>query len=142
MFDVYSSLRRKEEVLRSMEERLNRKLGEKEDHCMNLQNQISLLEQNFSKETNNLEQLRSMYEERNNEGASLDKTLKEKEVMIRDIKAEQVQMKLNHERAYREREEELLEQIQQLNIKEFGLTQQTQKLQKNAFELDEQTCSA
>lgn len=33
IFDVYSSLRRKEEVLRNMEERLNRKISDKDDHC-------------------------------------------------------------------------------------------------------------
>lgn len=31
---MYGSLRRKEEVLRGMEERLNRKLSDKEDQCM------------------------------------------------------------------------------------------------------------
>lgn len=31
LFDVYASLRRKEEVLRNMEERLNRKLSEREE---------------------------------------------------------------------------------------------------------------
>ena len=31
LFDVYGSLRRKEEVLRGMEERLNRKLNDKEE---------------------------------------------------------------------------------------------------------------
>ena len=48
LFDVYGSLRRKEEVLRNMEERLTRKLNEKEDHCMTLQSKIANLEQTFS----------------------------------------------------------------------------------------------
>ena len=33
---MYGSLRRKEEVLRNMEERLNRKLSEREDQCITL----------------------------------------------------------------------------------------------------------
>ena len=55
IFDVYSSLRRKEEVLRNLEDRLNRKIGEKEDQCMTLQSRLNHLEQTFSKETTNME---------------------------------------------------------------------------------------
>ena len=55
-----------------------------------------------------MEQLRRMCEERTHAGASLENTIKEKEDFIKDIKAEQVQMRLDNERAYRDREEELL----------------------------------
>lgn len=64
LFDVYSSLRRKEEVLRNMEDRLTRKLNDKEDQCMTLQSKLSHLEQTFSKESNNVEQLRRLCDER------------------------------------------------------------------------------
>ena len=87
-------------MLRNMEERLTRKIGEKEDHCMTLQSKISHLEQTFSKEASNMDQLRRICDERTQVGASLENTLKDKDMLIRDIKAEQVQMRHTHERAY------------------------------------------
>ena len=91
-----------------MEERLTRKLNEREDHCMTLQSKIANLEQTFSKEATNAEQLRRICDERTQVGANLENTLKEKDCVIRDIRAEQAQMRLENERAYRQREEELL----------------------------------
>ena len=41
---MYGSLRRKEEVLRNMEMRLNRKLTEREDQCITLQSKLNHLE--------------------------------------------------------------------------------------------------
>ena len=79
IFDVYSSLRRKEEVLRNMEERLNRKISDKDDHCQQLQSKLYTLEQTFSKETNNMEHLRRICEERSEVGTNLENTLKEKD---------------------------------------------------------------
>ena len=113
IFDVYASLRRKEEVLRNLEERLTQRLNEKENHCMTLQSKISHLEQTFSKETSNVQQLRRMCEERTQAGTSLEDTIKSKEIIIRDITAEQIKMRHDNERIYREREEELLQLIQQ-----------------------------
>lgn len=49
---------------------------------------------------------------------------------------------MDHERAFREREEELLQTIQQHGVKEFNLTEQTQHLQKTSDDLREQAQSA
>lgn len=62
-------------------------------------------------------------------GANLENTLKEKDDMIRDMKAEVHNLRVSGERAYREREDELLRQIQQKSANEFGLTQESNKLQ-------------
>ena len=48
--DVYTSLRRKEEVLRSMETKLRSQLREREEECMTLQTQMNRLESTYSKE--------------------------------------------------------------------------------------------
>ena len=47
-----------------------------------------------------MDQLRRICDERTQVGASLENTLKEKDMLIRDIKAEQAQMRQTHERAY------------------------------------------
>ena len=44
LFDVYGSLRRKEEGLRTIEDRLNGKLKEKEDQSSQLQSKVTNLE--------------------------------------------------------------------------------------------------
>ena len=48
--DVYTSLRRKEEVLRTMETKLRSQLREREDHCMSLQTQMNRLESTYAQE--------------------------------------------------------------------------------------------
>ena len=142
LFDVYSSLRRKEEVLRGMEERLNRKLNDKEEQCMQLQTKVSNLEQTFSKETLHVENLRRLYEERNEAGMSLENTLRQKETMIKEMQDEQAATRMANERAFREREEELLIQLQNKNASEFNLTQEIQQLQRHLKENDEQAQGA
>ena len=101
IFDVYSSLRRKEEVLRNLEDRLNRKIGEKEEQCMTLQSKLNHLEQTFSRETTNIEQLRRLCDERTEVGANLEQTIREKDAQIRDMKAEVIQARITSEQAYR-----------------------------------------
>ena len=137
LFDVYGSLRRKEEVLRGMEERLNRKLSDKEDQCLSLQSKVNNLEQTFSKETMHVDNLRRLYDERNEAGMSLENTLRQKETLIREMKDESLATRMANERTYREREEELLLQLQHKNACSFNLTQEVEQLQKNIKENEE-----
>ena len=122
IFDVYSSLRRKEEVLRNMEDRLNRKLSDKDDHCLQLQSKLTQMEQTFSHETNNIEHLRRMCDQKTEVGVSLENTLMAKDNQLREMQQETAQIRLAGERAYREREEELLQQLQQKTTLEYRLT--------------------
>ena len=48
--DVYTSLRRKEEVLRTMETKLKSQLRERELTCMTLQTEMNRLETTYAKE--------------------------------------------------------------------------------------------
>ena len=142
LFEVYGSLRRKEEILRNMEDRLNRKLSEREEQCMTLQSQLNHLEQTFSAETTNREQLKRLYDERSQVGANLENTLKTKDDQLRDMQEEIAALRLAGDRAYRQREEELLEQIQKRNAKEFSLTQETEQLKEMKASLEDQTVNA
>jgi predicted nucleic acid-binding Zn-ribbon protein len=55
LFDVYASLRRKEELLRNVEEGLNRKISEREDQCIALQSKVEHMEQNFTVENKTIQ---------------------------------------------------------------------------------------
>ena len=83
-----------------------------------------------------------MCEERGQIGATLESTLKQKDDMIQNMKAEVVQIRLQGERAYREREDELLRKLQEKTEKEICFTQESEKHQKQQCELQEQTQSA
>ena len=109
-----------------MEMRLNRKLTEREDQCITLQSKLNHLEQTFSRETNNVEQLRRMCEERSQVGATLENTLKEKDGQLESIKTEVAEIRLAGEKAYREREEELLQKLQHITAKEFNMTHESE----------------
>ena len=55
---------------------------------MQLQSKVNNLEQTFSKETMHVENLRRLYEERNEVGVSLENTLRQKESIIKELKDE------------------------------------------------------
>ena len=69
-----------------------------------------------------------MYEERSLVGANLESTLREKDAVIREMKTEVMQIRVDGERAFRQREEELLSQIQEKSAKEFSLTAEADRL--------------
>ena len=114
--DVYQSLRRKEEVLKGMESRLQAQIIEREDQCMTLQTKLSRLEQTFAQETAELQQLRRVCSEKVEYGDTLARTLTEKDAQVRDLSAQLVQVRVEVERAYRQKEAELSDQLQQKTL--------------------------
>ena len=88
LFDVYGSLRRKEEVLRNMEDRLNRKIADREEQCLAMQSKLNSMEHTFSRDNDSMEQLRQFCREKDQMGENLQSILQHKEMQIRDMKLE------------------------------------------------------
>ena len=78
-----------------------------------------------------------MCEERSQVGANLENTLKEKDGQLQDIKTEVAEIRLAGERAYREREEELLQKLQHITAKEFNMTHESEKITKKNTDLED-----
>ena len=88
-------------MLRNLEGGLNRKISEREDQCIALQSKLFQMESNLSAENNTMQQLRRMCEEQAEQNENLQATIHQKEMLIRDMKLQTTQIRLDGEMAYR-----------------------------------------
>ena len=86
--------------------------------------------------------MRRLCSEKVERGDNLERTLGDKDNQIRELNAQLVQVRVEVERAYRQKEAELSEQLQQKGIKEYESTQTANKLQTQNNELKEQNIAS
>ena len=86
--DVYSSLRRKEEVLKGLEQRLSMRIKERDEEIIGLKSKLVRLENQSSKENQTMMTLKNEYNEKSEHTSVLQRRINEKENHIVELKSE------------------------------------------------------
>lgn len=123
--EVYNSLRRKEEILKQMEQRLNQKISEKDNQNHDLSQRVIHLEETLDRK--NGEMMEKTSQQQTNMQKELEYTIEEKEIEIARYR-EQV------EGDFYQREQELIEELQQRQENEETISHNLQIMERDLNE--------
>lgn len=136
--DLYATLQRKNELLKQVEGRLQNKLNEKEEECFELHDKLNQLEHTFAQETQDLDHLKRICDDKISEGEKHAKLLRERDESLKDLKSELISVKLTHERTMKSKCDEVEGENDALKAEVGEKRIIIEELQKDLDELTQQ----